>query len=192
MDFEKLKTNILKCNLCEKKFGFKPHPVFSGNQKSKIVQISQAPSKTVHETLIPFNDMSGRKLKYEWYQITDEEFYNPNNFYIVSLAHCYPGKDKNGKDKLPPKECYHKWIKKELKFVDNKIYVFVGAKATNMFFPHQSFNELVFKNNIYNGKLALVLPHPSPLNIKWLKDNPKFLKTRINEIRKIVKNVLSN
>lgn len=26
--------------------------------------------------------------------IEDEVFYNLDNFYIASLAHCYPGKDK--------------------------------------------------------------------------------------------------
>lgn len=190
MNFNELKNNILACRVCEKKLGFSPHPIFSGNQKSKIVQISQAPSKKVHDTLQPFNDMSGNKLKYEWYQITDDEFYNPNNFYIVSLSHCYPGKDKNGNDRMPPKECFNRWVKHELQFIDNKIYVFVGAKAAHVFFPNYSFNELVFKNNIYNGKLALVLPHPSPLNFKWFKDNPQFMENRIIEIRKIIKNTL--
>lgn len=65
---------IKKCNFCEKQFGFKPHPIFLGNENSKIVQISQAPSATVHETLKLFTDMSGKKLKYDWYQITDEAF----------------------------------------------------------------------------------------------------------------------
>lgn len=43
-----------------------------------------------------------RGLKFSSYQITDEEFYNTNNFFIGALAHCYPGKDKNGNDKQPP------------------------------------------------------------------------------------------
>ncbi len=190
MDFESLRKEILSCKECEEKFGFTPHPIVFGNKNAKIVQISQAPSKKVYETFKPFNDISGKKLKYDWYEITDEEFYNPDNFYIVSLAHCYPGKDKKEKDNAPPKNCYEKWVKKELFFIDNKIYIFVGAMAANVFFSNKKFKDLVFKNNIYNGKLALVLPHPSPLNFKWLKDNPEFMKTRIIEIRKIIKNIL--
>lgn len=185
--FNNLINEIKKCDLCEKKFGFKPHPVLVGNQNSKIVQVSQAPSATVHETLKPFTDQSGKKLKYEWYKITDEEFYNPDNFYIAALAHCYPGKDKNGNDRTPPKVCYEKWIKKELEFINNELYIIIGARAAKVFFPNESFNELIFKNNYINGKLALVLPHPSPLNIKWFKDHPEFLKSRIVEIRKIIK-----
>ena len=39
-------------------------------------------------------------------------------------------------------------------------------------------------------KLAIVLPHPSPLNIKWFKDYPEFMKERISQIRKIINEIL--
>lgn len=189
-NFNLLIEQIKNCDLCKKQFGFKPHPIILGNEHSKIVQISQAPSATVHETLRPFTDMSGKKLKYDWYQIADDVFYNPDNFYIVALAHCYPGKDSRGNDRMPPKICYEKWIKEELKYIDNKIYILIGAKSAKTFFPNDNFNDLIFRNNYLNGKLALVLPHPSPLNIKWFKDHPTFLDSRIKEIRNIIGNVL--
>lgn len=63
--FEELKKEIENCKYCQKKFGFEPHPIFGGKQNSKIVQISQAPSNNVHNSLKPFTDMSGRTLKYE-------------------------------------------------------------------------------------------------------------------------------
>ena len=50
----------------------------------------------------------------------------------------------------------------------------------------EKFNELIFKDNFINGKLAIVLPHPSPLNIKWFKDHPEFIENRLVKIRKIV------
>lgn len=190
MKFEELIKNLKHCELCKDYFGFRPHPIFWGNKNSKIVQISQAPSLTVHKTFKPFSDQSGKKLKYEWYKIDDETFYNTNNFYIVSLAHCYPGKDKNGNDRIPPKRCYETWVKQELKYINNKIYIIIGAKAAKVFFPKEKFNDLVFKNNYLNGKLALVLPHPSPLNFRWIKDHPKFLEERIVEIRKTVTKII--
>lgn len=61
-----------------------------------------------------------------------------------------------------------------------------------MFFPNDPFEELVFKNNIYNNKVAIVLPHPSPLSKKWIKDHPLFLSKRIIEIRKIIKVIESS
>lgn len=189
-ELNELIRNSEKCKLCKEKLGFEPHPIFLGNVNSKIVQISQAPSATVHETLKPFTDQSGKKLKYEWYQISDEDFYNPDNFYIAALAHCYPGKDKNGNDRMPPKICYETWIKKELELINNEIYVIIGAKSAKTFFPKDNFNELIFKDNYINGKLAIVLPHPSPLNIKWFKDHPEFMQDRIIKVRKIIKTVL--
>lgn len=190
MEYKEFINKLKSCDICRKEFGFEPHPVVFGNEKSKIVQISQVPSKTVHETLKPFTDLSGKKLKYEWYKISDNVFYNPDNFYITSLAHCYPGKDKNDNDRVPPKICYESWVKKEIEFIDNKIYILIGAKSAKVFFPNEKFDDLVFKDNYMNGKLTIVLPHPSPLNIKWFKDHPEFMNKRIYEIRKKINNVL--
>lgn len=190
--FEKLKNEIEKCNYCKEKFGFEPHPIFWGKQNSKIVQISQAPSNNVHKSMKPFTDMSGKTLKNEWYQIIDEQFYNTDNFFIGALAHCYPGKDKNGNDKQPPRCCWSKWIEKELQMLDNEIYIVIGAKAAKRFFQDENFEDLVFKNNEWNNKLTIVLPHPSPLNKKWLKDHPEFMTERIIEVRNIIKNVIKS
>ena len=76
-------------------------------------------------------------------------------------------------------------------YIDNKLYIIIGAKATKTFFPDEDYNNLIFKNNTLFGKLAIVLPHPSPLNIKWFKDNPDFMEKRIIEIRKIINNTLN-
>lgn len=190
--FEELKSEIEKCNYCKEKFGFEPHPIFWGKQNSKIVQISQAPSSNVHKSMKPFTDKSGKTLKSEWYQITNEQFYNTDNFFIGALAHCYPGKDKNGNDKQPPKCCWSKWIEKELQILDNEIYIVIGAKAAKIFFPDDNFEDLVFKNNEWDNKLTIVLPHPSPLNKKWLKDHPKFMTERIIEVRNIIKKVIKS
>lgn len=190
--FEQLRKEILDCRLCEEKFGFEPHPVLMGTVNSKIMQISQAPSRNVHKTLKPFDDASGRKLRNEWYHITDEVFYNPDNFYISSVAHCYPGKSPGGGDRPPPKSCAKRWLQREIELVDNKIFILLGGKAIEFFFSKQDFTSLVFKDNEINGKPAYILPHPSPLNVKWFKDNPEFLQTRIQQIERAVHTVLES
>lgn len=190
MEFDKFINELKECRFCEDKFGFIPHPVVWGQKNSKIVQISQAPSKSVHETTKPFTDQSGKTLKYSWYKLTDEEFYDKNNFYITSIAHCYPGKNKNGGDNPPPRCCYEKWIQKELTLVDNELYIIIGAAASRRFFPDELFDDLVFKDNILNGKKAIVLPHPSPLNRFWIKNHPEFLEKRIIEVRKMIYDIL--
>lgn len=106
------------------------------------------------------------------------------------MAHCYPGKDSRGNDRTPPKACFNKWVLKEVELVNNQIYIIIGAKAAKAFFPDKDFEELVFNDQMINNKLALVLPHPSPLNKKWLKDHPDFMNKRIIEIRNIIKEVI--
>ena len=76
-------------------------------------------------------------------------------------------------------------------YCNNKLYIIIGAKAAKIFFPDEDYNDLIFKNNILFNKPAIVLPHPSPLNIKWFKDNPDFMKKRIIEIRKIINDTLN-
>ncbi len=190
-ELEKLQKQILKCRICKKTFGFEPNPIVFGNKNAKIMQLGQAPSKRANETNKFFDDQSGKRLKYEWYQITDEDFYNPNNFYILPMAHCFPGQDSNGHDKNPPKICYQKWGCQELELGNNKMYIVIGAKAAKQLFPHEKFEDLVFKDNTHNGKPVYVLPHPSPLNGRWLSKHPDFLKKRMPYIRKKVQEALN-
>ncbi len=191
-NFAELIKEIESCRDCRELFGFEPHPVFGGNENAKILQISQAPSKNAHDTNKCFNDASGKKLRGEWYQISDEDFYNADNFYISSISHCYPGKSPSGGDRRPPRHCADKWLWQEIKFVNSKIIVLIGSYAAQYFFPKKNFSELVFNNQEIKGKLTIVLPHPSPLNRRWFKDHPDFETKRLPEIRKLIHNILYN
>lgn len=182
----KLHSKLSQCQICEDTFGYKPRPIIFGNFDAKIMQISQAPSRKVHEAGIPFYDASGKKLRNDWYQITDEEFYNPNHFYIASTAHCYPGKAEGSGDKRPPKICLEQWLLKEMELVENEIYIIIGGIAASYFFPGEKITTLAFEDRQINGKPTYILPHPSPLNVKWFKDYPEFEQERILKIREKV------
>jgi len=184
MTFSEFEIQIRLCCDCEKRFGFKPIPIIHGDSNAKIFQISQAPSNNVHITKRPFNDNTGKKLKYEWYKITDSTFYNPANFYISAFSHCFPGKNNKGGDKVPTKYCADKWLRKEMSLVDNCIYVIIGRKASSYFFPKIEYRELIFNDQTLNGKKTFIIPHPSPLNRDWLKKNPDFEDKRILYIRR--------
>ena len=188
--FQNLQEQISACRYCQEDFGFEPHPILFGNLNAKIMQISQAPSRSVHNTGKPFNDASGKRLRSEWYQISDETFYHPDNFYIVSVAHCYPGKAPGGGDRRPPKRCADKWLAQELALVRNEIYILIGGYAAAYFFPGDKLTDLVFQDLKINGKKAFVLPHPSPLNMKWFRDYPEFQEKRMKEVSKVVHEVL--
>lgn len=189
--YQELRRQIQECRTCQELFGYEPRPILFENVDARIMQISQAPSRKVHETGKPFNDASGQKLRHEWYGITDEEFYNPDCFYIVSVAHCFPGKAPGGGDRKPPKICAGKWLLKEMELVNNEIYILVGRYAAEFFYPKCKFTDLIFKDQRLNGKPAFVLPHPSPLNVKWFLDHPEFEDKRIKEIRDEIHRILN-
>lgn len=152
--FDELKQEILNYRKCRGKFGFEPRPIVMGSANSKIIHISQAPSQNVHNTLKPWNDASGNRLRNEWYHVSDEVFYDLDNFYFTSIVHCYPGKSPNGGDKLPPKMCAKTWLVREIQEVNNKMFILVGSKAASFFFPNEDFTSLVFKDCVINGKPA--------------------------------------
>ncbi len=188
--FSKLKKDIKECRECAHTFGFEPRPVFFGKENSLIMQVSQAPSKDAHISGRPFNDASGKRLIEEWYRIPYEDFYDPSNFYISAVAHCFPGKDNKGNDTKPPRHCADKWLLKELKIIKSKVIVLIGRHSAAYFFPHRGFTKLIFNDQSIGGRLAIVMPHPSPLNNRWLKAHPDFLEKRLPEIRKIIHNTL--
>ncbi len=180
---EKLKQEIVRCRDCQELFGFEPCPIVRGKKNAKIVQIGQAPSLLVQKTHLPFHDASGKRLKQQWYEISDAVFYDESLFYLSSLGHCYPGKNKRGTDQKPPACCREKWLWQELELVDNEMYILIGSLAATYFFPKQNFEELIFHDQVLNGKPAYVLPHPSPLNQRWIHKHPTF-PSRMEVIRK--------
>jgi uracil-DNA glycosylase len=77
-----------------------------------------------------------------------------------------------------------------MELVDNEIYILVGGVAAEFFFPGEKITSLAFEDKQINGKPAYILPHPSPLNMKWFKDYPEFMEKRIFQIRSEVHKVL--
>ena len=187
-ELETLQNQLKACRHCEGML--EPNPVVHGNAAAPILQISQAPGKKVHETGIPFNDASGRRLRREWYQITDEQFYDPDLFYITSMRHCYPGKGKTG-DRKPPKCCYEMWTRREIECKpDTRLILVIGREAADRLFPKRDFTELIFEDQQINGVPCFVLPHPSPLNVRWFKMHPEFEETRMPQIRRKLHQVI--
>lgn len=173
-----------------KRFGSENICPFWGNQDAKIVHISQAPSLSVIKNRKPFADKSGEKLRSEWYQVSERVFYNPDNFYFTAVGMYFPGKNKNGGDNKPSLKIAEKWLKEELSYLSPKLYLILGGLAADFFFPGQKLANLVLSDQKINGVRAFVLPHPSPLNIKWFKDNPAFEEKRLTDIRNSVRQIV--
>lgn len=187
-ELEKLQAQLRACRHCEGML--EPRPVVHGNPGAPILQVSQAPGKKVHETGIPFNDASGRRLRQDWYQISDAQFYDPDLFYITSMGHCYPGKGKTG-DKKPPRCCFDLWTRREIELKPGtRMMLVIGREAASRLFPKREFTELVFQDQEYDGIPCYVLPHPSPLNVRWFRMHPEFETQRMPVIREKLHQVL--
>ncbi|WP_304409019.1 uracil-DNA glycosylase family protein [Faecalibaculum rodentium] len=187
-ELEKLQAQLRACRHCEGML--EPRPVVHGNPGAPILQVSQAPGKKVHETRIPFNDASGRRLRQDWYQISDAQFYDPDLFYITSMGHCYPGKGKTG-DKKPPRCCFDLWTRREIELKPGtRMMLVIGREAASRLFPKREFTELVFQDQEYDGIPCYVLPHPSPLNVRWFRMHPEFETQRMPVIREKLHQVL--
>ncbi|WP_276907237.1 uracil-DNA glycosylase family protein [Faecalibaculum rodentium] len=187
-ELEKLQAQLRACRHCEGML--EPRPVVHGNPGAPILQVSQAPGKKVHETGIPFNDASGRRLRQNWYQISDAQFYDPDLFYITSMGHCYPGKGKTG-DKKPPRCCFDMWTRREIELKPGtRMMLVIGREAASRLFPKREFTELVFQDQEYDGIPCYVLPHPSPLNVRWFRMHPEFEIQRMPVIREKLHQVL--
>ena len=72
-DLSSLLSDVRGCTLCAGSMPAEPRPVFQARADARILLASQAPSRAVFETGIPFNDPSGDRLR-SWLGVTKDEF----------------------------------------------------------------------------------------------------------------------
>lgn len=186
-----LLAQIKACTICAAHLSLGPRPVVRAGRSAKILIISQAPGLAVHETGIPFNDPSGRRLR-QWLGLTDEEFYNPELVAIVPMGFCYPGRGKSGD--LPPRpECAPHWHDRLLAQLPNiELTLLIGQYAQNYYLKNH-YKTLTERVQHWREFLPqyFVMPHPSPRNQIWLKKNPWFEQEVIPELQRRVRMALN-
>lgn len=185
-----LLNKVRACTLCEQHLPLGARPVLQLHPKARILIAGQAPGKKVHETGIPFNDASGKRLR-TWLGITPEVFYDPEKIAILPMGFCFPGTGKSG-DLPPRKECEPAWRKQLLQQLEKlELTIVLGQYAQAYHFPdHQaSVTELVKNWQMYWPNL-IPLPHPSPRNQLWLRNNPWFEAEVIPALQKRVAEIL--
>jgi len=187
----KLLNKIKHCEVCKEYLPLGPRPVLQLNKFSKIVIISQAPSRRVHESGIPWNDASGKKLK-SWMNVSDEIFYDPSFVSILPMGFCYPGKAISGD--LPPRiECAPLWHRQILKnFKNQPLILLIGQYAQRYYLKSNFKGSLTETVRSYKEYLPTYfpLPHPSPRNQNWVKINPWFTEEAIPELQKRIQDAL--
>ncbi len=187
----KLLREVRGCRICEEHLPLDPNPVLRASRSARLLLIGQAPGTRVHDTGIPWNDPSGDRLR-EWLQIDRELFYDETKIAIIPMGFCYPGKGKSGD--LPPRpECAPQWHEKLFNQLPNlKLRLLVGKYAQDHYLGSQRQS---LANTVRHYKDCLPdffpLPHPSPRNIRWFRNNPWFEAEVIPVLRDRVSGMLT-
>jgi uracil-DNA glycosylase family 4 len=180
---------IQTCRVCEKYLA--PHPVVVAHPKSKILIIGQAPGIKVHHSGIPWDDKSGETLR-SWLGVNKEVFYDVENFAIVPMGFCYPGKGKNG-DLPPRKECaplWHNLLLNEMPKI--QLVLLVGQYAQGYYLKMNRKKILTETVKNYRQYLPTFfpLPHPSPRNYSWMQKNPWFTENVLPILQHTIQAIL--
>ncbi len=189
---KKLLAEIRNCQECAAHLPLGPNPVLTAAKNSKIIIIGQAPGTKVHKSGIPWDDQSGKKLR-EWLGVDNDTFYNTENFAIVPMGFCYPGKGKTG-DLPPKKECAPLWHSKVFDHLkETKLILLIGSYATNYYLPKDGRN-LTQRVENFEDYLPEFwpLPHPSPTNRFWRAKNPWFEQSVVSILQDKVAQILES
>lgn len=153
--------------------------------------VGQAPGRKVHETGIPWDDASGRRLR-DWLGLTPEQFYDPEKVAILPMGFCYPGKAASG-DNPPRPECAPLWHAKLTAALPHiGLTVLVGQYALNYYLAGRrkaTLTETVEAWQDYLPTGWLPLPHPSPRNTPWLVRNPWFEADLVPHVQAVVRSL---
>lgn len=189
--FDKIKEDIMADKMNEKYTIQGIPPLFKSSKKARIVIVGQAPGRKAEETQLFWNDASGDRLR-EWMGISREEFYETDRISHLPMDFYYPGKGKHG-DLSPRKGFAEKWhplLLKEMPHVET--IVLIGGHAQKYYLGNRREKNLTETVRSFRKYLPEYLPlvHPSPLNIRWFKQNPWFENEVIAVLRDIIAKVL--
>ncbi len=174
---------VRACQICADHLPFPPRPILQFDSQARILIAGQAPGKAAHRAGIPFNDVSGDRLRM-WLGLSRDEFYDPTVVAILPMGFCYPGTGKSGD--LPPRpECAPAWRGTLLDGLGQlELTLVIGryAQAYHFGSTQATLTELVASwRQFWPEKVPL--PHPSPRNNLWLKRNPWFERELLPEVR---------
>jgi uracil-DNA glycosylase len=176
--FDHLMARVRACRICAAHLPLGPRPVLQASPTSRLLVTSQAPGRKVHASGIPFNDVSGNRLR-EWMGIDRDTFYDAAQVAIIPMGFCYPGTGKGGD--LPPRpECAPTWHPQLLpRLTQLQLTLAIGQYAlTGMLGREHCAKKLTDTVRAWREHLerarVLPLPHPSPRNKLWMQRNPWF------------------
>lgn len=190
---EKLLEEVRACRVCEAHLPLGPKPVLRIHPEAKILISGQAPGTKVHQTGIPWNDLSGKRLR-EWMGIGPEIFYDQTKIAVLPKGFCYPGKGTRG-DLPPREECAQLWFDQLLAHMPNlQLILPIGIHSQAYFLKGKkkaTLAETVAACEDYLPRY-MPLPHPSPRNIMWFRKHSWFEQDVVPQLRVLVKQIIDS
>ncbi|MGZ5924559.1 MAG: uracil-DNA glycosylase family protein [Rhizomicrobium sp.] len=191
-ELARLLKDIRACRICAAEL--EPRPVLHVSSTARILIASQAPGLRVHKTGQSFNDTSGDRLR-DWIGIDRDAFYDETRIALAAMAFCFPGYDRNGADRPPPRICASTWRKPLIEALpDIGLTLLVGSYAQRWHLGHAVKSNMTETARAWRDYAPrfIPLPHPSWRNNGWLKQNPWFERDLLPYLRKRVRRLLSS
>ena len=180
--------DIRACRLCARDLPLGPRPVLRAAASARVMIVGQAPGRRVHETGIPWNDASGRRLR-QWLDLDADTFYDQRRIAIVPAGLCYPGANPKGGDLPPRPECAPRWHPPLRAALDRvELTLLVGRYAQAVYLGRRGRATMTETVQNYADYLPefFPTPHPSWRTTHWLERNPWFEAELVPEMRRRV------
>lgn len=189
-DLNALLVRVRACTLCDA-LPLGPQPILQAGTQAKILVVGQAPGRKTHAKGRPFDDLSGVRLR-EWLGVDEATFYDPDLFAMLPMGFCYPGTGKGGD--LPPRpECAANWrasLLARLPHIELTLVIGQYAQAWHLGDRcGRSLQETVANWQAF-WPAMLPMPHPSPRNNRWLRQNGFFEAEVIPALKDRVRGLL--
>ena len=179
-----LLAKVRACSACADALPLGPRPILQLSTSATILIASQAPGSKVHETGVPFSDVSGDRLR-EWMGLSTDEFYDEKTVAIMPMGFCYPGRSGGG-DAPPRAECVHLWRDQLLQLLPAvRLTLLVGSYAQNHVLGSAALTPRVRNFRDYLPRF-FPLPHPSWRSRIWEEKNPWFQADVLPQLRSAI------
>jgi uracil-DNA glycosylase len=173
-DLSALLVRVRACTLCAD-LPLGPRPLLQAQASARILIAGQAPGRKAHASGIPFDDVSGERLR-GWLGLDRPAFYDATRVAIVPMGLCYPGTGRSGD--LPPRpECAPAWRAPLLERLPRiRLTLLLGRHAIACHLPQARERTLdqILQDWLRQPAPVVPLPHPSPRNMAWMKRRPWF------------------
>jgi uracil-DNA glycosylase len=179
------------CRECEPRLPLGANPILQVHPAARILVASQAPGRIAHQSGVPFQDASGRRLR-DWLGLDEDAFYDPQRVAILPMGFCYPGRGAGGD--LPPRpECAPLWRRAFLdRLTDVRLTLVIGSHAQRWHLgpPVRPVAEAAGEW-LRTGGPVVPMPHPSPRNNGWLARHRWFERGFLPVLKRRVRAALA-